>query len=110
MCSSDLSYTLNTLEESISRYNELLNHMVAHLEREEEILKEAGYSGLDEHKESHRELLEKTAAFREKLREDRIDARSLFNLLMKEIVIGHLTKEDTQFFDLFNNRTKRRTK
>ncbi len=97
------SYKMNSLEESVSRYNELLNHIDIHFQREETILKELNYPMLEAHRDIHHELLEKAAAFREELREHTIDPQWLFEFLISEIIIGHLEKEDTKFFGLFKH-------
>ena len=96
------SYTIYTYEEAVSRYNELLDHIAAHFEREEQILADAGFAGLEEHKGAHRDLVENAIAFREKLRENKINSQQYFNHLMKEMILCHLTEEDIRYFDLFH--------
>jgi hemerythrin-like metal-binding protein len=97
------SYKMSSLEESVSRYNELLNQISAHFQREEILLKELNYSMLESHSQIHHELLEKAVAFREELREHTIDPKWLFQFLVNEIIIGHFEKEDTKYFALFQH-------
>lgn len=98
------SYSFNSLEESISRYNELLNHILSHLEKEEWILEKAGYEGLAEHKKRHGEIVQKAVDYREKHKEKKVDAQTLFQFLLDEVINGHLEKEDSLYFYLFTTK------
>lgn len=95
------SYTIYTYEEAVFCYNEVLDHIAAHFEREEKLLAAAGFDGLEEHKKAHRELHESAIAFRENLKEDKINAQQFFNYLMMELIVCHLKEEDVKYFDLF---------
>jgi diguanylate cyclase (GGDEF)-like protein/hemerythrin-like metal-binding protein len=99
------SYTIYTYEEAVSRYNEVLDHIAAHFDQEEKILAAAGFGGLEEHKKAHQELLESAVAFRENLKEDKINAQQFFNYLMKELIVCHLTEEDVKYFALLRLKT-----
>lgn len=95
------SYALNNLEDAVARYNELLDRIEAHARREEIILENAGYDGVEAHKASHQALLEKARIHGEQLIENKIDTQFLFVFIMKEVIIGHLVKEDAQYFNSF---------
>ena len=95
------SYALNNLEDAVARYNELLDRIEAHARREEIILQNAGYDGVEAHKASHQALLEKARIHGEQLIENKIDTQFLFVFIMKEVIIGHLVKEDAQYFNSF---------
>jgi diguanylate cyclase (GGDEF)-like protein/hemerythrin-like metal-binding protein len=98
------SYTINTLEESISRYNELLDHLTDHISKEESLLDTFHYSELDEHKKSHEYLMSKAILFRDEVNSNKLNPQQLFNLLVSEIIVGHLAKEDVKYFPLFGRK------
>jgi len=94
------SYSINTLEESISRYNEFLDHISDHIAREESLLDSIQYSELDDPIQSHQKLMEKAILFRDEVSSNKLDPKQLFNLLISDIVVGHLAKEDVKYFAL----------
>ncbi len=76
----------------------LISHVQAHFTSEEEILRELGYPGLDEHAEIHRSLIQHAQELEKMYQKEKLTSSSIFSFLLDEVVMGHLLKEDIRFF------------
>ncbi|MET0086055.1 MAG: diguanylate cyclase [Sedimenticola sp.] len=84
-------------------FDALLSHVAGHFTHEEAILREHGYSRLDEHAELHRQLVDHAMKLRQQVDEEGVPIGDLVNFLVSEVVVGHMLKEDRKFYDLFAN-------
>lgn len=85
-------------------YEALLNHIAAHFEYEETILREFGYVHLAQHAQLHQLLLIRAKSLYQQLQEAPEEAgaeAALTKFLVSELVAGHMLYADRDFFALF---------
>jgi diguanylate cyclase (GGDEF)-like protein/hemerythrin-like metal-binding protein len=87
--------------EVLAACDELITHVRAHFEHEEEMLARMRYPQLEEHKRAHAGLLRRASKMREMLIEGRARPRALIQFLAEEVVARHLLDVDRAFFPLF---------
>lgn len=82
---------------------ELLEHIEYHFEYEESVLREIDYENSDNHRKSHKQLLQKGYELIEKYKhEDSMKCSDIFEFLVGEVIVEHLVKEDVKFFEFIN--------
>lgn len=79
----------------------LIEHTVRHFSDEERILAEYGYADLEEHAREHRRILDKAAGLRHRAPASTDSIGELVDLMLSEVIAGHVLREDTKFFPLF---------
>ena len=87
-------------DDEMERQLDLLSdHARRHFANEEEILKESGYPGLEDHSRLHRELLEQTTEIKAKLHggEGPV-AGEYFDFLVDTVIMKHMIRDDAAFF------------
>jgi hemerythrin len=82
----------------------LVDYAQHHFSEEEQLMKEAGYPGLEKHKQLHLELLHRIAVKLQNLkRGNNITVPELTNFI-KQWVIDHIIKEDRLFGEYMSNK------
>lgn len=82
-------------------FDTLLAHVAQHFSDEEAILRRYGYTGLDDHAESHRRLVQRALELRRQADEAGVSVGDLVDFLVTDVVAGHMLHEDLAFFGLF---------
>lgn len=82
---------------------ELLDHIEYHFEYEESVLREMGYENSDQHRKIHKKLLTKADELIDKYRrhEDSMKFSDIFEFIVGDVIVEHLVKEDSKFFECF---------
>lgn len=75
-----------------------------HFKNEEELLDLFAYEKTSEHAEIHKELISKSEKLLKKLILRKVEPVDVAEYLIQEVVIGHLVKQDFEFFHIFNER------
>jgi len=99
------------LEKSFARRNDpepfdrsfdaLIEHAIRHFSDEERILAAYGYVHLAEHAAEHRRIVDQANELHRRVRENRDAPGELIDLMLSEVIAGHLLREDRKFFALF---------
>lgn len=79
----------------------LILHVKAHFEYEEEILRQHNYSDFELHKGHHEDLVTKALNLVQKSEEGYLLPIEVNYFILGDVIINHLLKEDTKYFDLF---------
>lgn len=95
----DISLSEKDNEEWMPGMEALLEHVVAHFAHEEKILSELGYPDLAGHSVLHRDLVQKSLTLAARLRTGTGSATELFDFLVNQVVVGHMIKADSVFFE-----------
>lgn len=87
------------IEVLIEQMDQLIEHVQYHFAYEEEVLFEIGYEGYSKHVIIHGNLIKKAEILRNKLAIGRIDPVEAFDYFVKDIIINHMIREDSKFFN-----------
>lgn len=98
------SITTNDRYISEALVDKLIEDMYIHFKNEEKLLELFGYSYLENHIEIHKKLLEEAKAVRHKFMNEEISAEDVARIMLQDIVVGHIVKDDFDFFSLINKR------
>ena len=79
----------------------LLAEITEHFACEEQLLEEAGYLSCAEHREIHRQLMEKAQHVAQLHQAGQLDVAIVFQFLAIEVVRQHLLVEDRRYFSCF---------
>jgi hemerythrin-like metal-binding protein len=82
----------------LSRFDELISHILGHFSDEERVLREIGFAGYAAHRRSHARLTEKALALREAMIHGHHQHHELLEFLLQDVVEKHLLVEDRTFF------------
>lgn len=82
----------------LSRFDELISHVLGHFSDEERVLREIGYTGYAAHRRSHVQLAEKAMMLREAMILGHHRHAELLEFLLHDVVERHLLVEDRTFF------------
>jgi len=94
---------LNAMLEGESRadvelmLDELISHVEAHFCEEEALLARARQPLSAEHQQNHRQLLATTRILADSYRRGELSAGDLFTFLTRDVVSGHIVREDLKF-------------
>lgn len=83
-------------------FDKLVEEVKVHFKREEELLEILRYDKLEYHKDIHRKLLLKAEDIRNKFKHRKITALEAARYMVSELVVGHIVKDDFDFFHLTN--------
>lgn len=97
-------FELTDTEELIKKIDDLLDHIVTHFNYEERILERINYPDFAKHRYIHKQLITKGRALRTEAYENKITFEMAFSFIFDEIIIGHLLKEDVNFFPLIKKK------
>lgn len=98
------SITVNDRYISEALVDKLIEDMYIHFKNEEKLLELFGYSYLENHTEIHKKLLEEAKVVRHKFMNEEISAEDVARIMLQDIVVGHIVKDDFDFFSLINKR------
>jgi len=79
----------------------LISHVKEHFEHEEDVLCQYGYSEVIDHKKHHDELITKVQNLVQKSEEGYLLPIDVMHFVLDDVIVKHLLKEDTKYFDLF---------
>ncbi len=82
-------------------FDSLLEHTVRHFSDEERILAIHGYTQLAEHAAEHRRIIDQANELHRRVRANSDSRGELIDLMLSEVIAGHLLREDRKFFALF---------
>lgn len=77
--------------------DELTKHIEAHFMTEEAAMARTRFPLSDEHREHHRELLERARALRADYREGKLDVSELVGFVVYDVITEHIIREDLKF-------------
>jgi len=82
-------------------FDDMLSHVVKHFSDEEEILRTHGYERLEEHASIHKRLVDRALSLQRQANDSGVSMDALIQFLVSDVVVGHLLREDRDFFGLF---------
>ncbi|MCK6546160.1 hemerythrin domain-containing protein, partial [Myxococcota bacterium] len=98
----DVAFSENRTQSKIlAQLEALLEHVVAHFSREEQILAARGYGGLRGHQRLHNELVDRAKSLADAARNGAVAPGRLVEFVARDVVADHLMKADRAFFPLF---------
>lgn len=100
----DLSLSENSGAELMPGMESLLEHVASHFSDEERILSELGYPGVVTHAHLHRDLVQKSIELAARVNAGACSAAELFDFLVNQVVVGHMIKADSVFFEYTKGR------
>nr|WP_300003594.1 diguanylate cyclase [Tissierella sp.] len=86
-------------EEIVKNLDRILHLLKEHFTYEERVLEKIEYENVKEHKQIHKQILEKAYRLKNNLIRDEINLRDVQEIMFHDIVVGHILKEDTNFFE-----------
>ena len=89
-------------EELLSLFKQLLDHVVKHFENEEKILEQYKYKEYEQHKLIHEDLVVKAKNMYKSLESGIISPVTVVKYVVQDVIVGHIIKNDFDFFELFN--------
>lgn len=84
--------------EVLSRFDELISHILGHFSDEEQVLREIGFQGYAAHRRSHTRLAERAMSLREAMIHGHHRHEELLEFLLQDVIERHLLVEDRTFF------------
>ena len=82
----------------LSRFEELISHVLGHFSDEERVLRDIGFPGYAAHRRSHMRLAEKAMRLREAMILGHHRHEELLEFLVQDVVERHMLVEDRTFF------------
>jgi diguanylate cyclase (GGDEF)-like protein/hemerythrin-like metal-binding protein len=95
----DVSMSGSTKLEILGAVDALIGHVAAHFADEEKILEEAAYPELAMHADLHKALVQAALDLRSNVETGTVDAGTLFDFLVDQVVVGHMINADMKFFE-----------
>ena len=89
-------------EEMLVLFKQLLDHVVKHFENEEKILEQYKYKEYEQHKLIHEDLVVKAKNMYKSLESGIISPVTVVKYVVQDVIVGHIIKNDFDFFELFN--------
>lgn len=89
------------VEQFNAAFDALLASVVEHFAHEEDILREHHYAELGPHTIQHNLLIARARGLRARSDEIPISVGELADFLVSEVIVGHMIKSDSKYFDLF---------
>lgn len=90
--------------EVLSRFNELISHVLGHFSDEERVLREIGFPGYAEHRRAHLRLADQAMKLRDAMIHGHHRHDELLEFLLRDVVERHLLLEDRAFFEALRTR------
>jgi len=100
----ELSNSLLDLSLSDGNGADWMPGMEAHFSDEEKILTDLGYPGVVSHSHLHRDLVQKSLELAGRVKTGDCSATQLFDFLINQVVVGHMVKADSVFFEYTRGR------
>lgn len=95
----DLSLVGADATAMLEAFDALIGHIQKHFGDEERVLAELVYPGLAGHALLHAKLVSESLELRAKVEAGELDHGALFDFLVDKVVVEHLVREDSQFFE-----------
>ncbi|MDL2284726.1 diguanylate cyclase [Oxalobacter sp. OttesenSCG-928-P03] len=83
--------------------NGLLEAVSGHFHDEEQIIREAGFPGAEEHARLHSSIVRKAKRLARRYYDGRLELGELFSFLAYDVVATHMLVDDQEFFPYMNN-------
>lgn len=85
---------------SIEDIDQIASHLATHFKEEMEIVEQSGFPQEDiaRHESEHRRLLGRVAEIKTLLINGKAGVMDVLNLLVQEVILGHMVVEDVKFF------------
>ncbi|MGL5258094.1 MAG: diguanylate cyclase [Proteocatella sp.] len=83
-------------------FDKLVEEVEVHFKREEELLGILKYDKLEKHRDIHKKLLLESVDIRDEFKNREISALDAARYMVSELVVGHIVKDDFDFFHLTN--------
>ena len=93
-------------EKILHQLDIVLNHIVAHFDTEEQILKDIGFPDYETHAAIHKNLVEQALQLKESYQKGQLKSSAFFSFIVDEIIIGHMIEKDRKFFPYIPNSKK----
>jgi hemerythrin len=84
--------------DTLSRFDELISHVLGHFQDEEALLRIVGYVDYEKHRRLHGRLAETALALRDEMLEHGPRHAKLLAFLVHDVVQEHLLQDDRAFF------------
>ena len=101
-----MSLSNEEYEKILHQLDIVLNHIVVHFDTEEQILKDIGFPGYEEHAAIHNNLVEQALQLKESYQKGQLKSSAFFSFIVDEIIIGHMIEKDQKFFSYISNPEK----
>lgn len=101
----EMSFSAKNKSAYIQKIEELFEHTISHFESEEKILKELKYANLEDHINSHNELISQFKDLMHKAKSDLLTPDDLFEFLFVNVIVNHLISEDSKYFSYTNKNS-----
>lgn len=98
------SYENGDYKQILPSIEKLIDLIIEHFDYEESILNKTNYEEFQEHAEIHKKLISTTMNLKQELLLGKIKPSVFFSYILDEVIIAHLTDEDTKFFYLFESQ------
>ncbi|MDH8679011.1 diguanylate cyclase [Fusibacter bizertensis] len=95
-CFDDDNYEI-----TLALFEELIDDTVEHFRNEEKTLEQVGYANLQEHKDIHKNLIERTLFMQKGLLSKKLTPIQVAKYVIQDVVIGHIIKSDFDYYDCF---------
>jgi len=82
-------------------FDTLLSYLEEHFTHEEDILRANGYTQLEEHIKTHKQLINHATKLRQQIGDEDKNVDDIVYFLVSKVVAGHMLHEDKNFFKLF---------
>lgn len=99
----DMSFSIMYSEKIISHFDILLECLINHFAYEEKLIFNSGYPDFDKHVKEHKQLCEKALQFKKTCQRGQLKYSDCFEILVDDIIIGHIINEDTKYFSYIGN-------
>ena len=97
----DMSFSIIYSEKIISHFDILLECLINHFAYEEKFIFDSGYPDFDKHVKEHKQLYEKALQFKETCKTGQLKYSDCFEILVDDIIIGHIINEDIKIFPIY---------
>ncbi len=103
--SNDILATMYKMSEKEfdDKLKKLIHEIKVHFDNEEEELKRIGYNQTDHHEHIHHSIIDEVDALYNDLVNNKVSKSHLYDFLVNEVVINHMTIEDAKYFHIFKD-------
>lgn len=100
MVLSDLDF-----QKIMNQLNLLLEHVMKHLDYEDQVLIDVGYESYDKYSKIHKNLIGKAFQFKEAYVNGELNSSAFYSFIVDDVVVGHIIGEDVNFFPYIRNKS-----
>lgn len=84
--------------DTLSRFDELISHVLGHFADEERLLREIGYEGHDAHRRAHMRLADQALQLRHAMIGGHHQHEELLRFLLEDVIQRHMLVDDQRFY------------